>query len=137
MSRLAEQGKQRMGQYGQQEQRVSPVIAFDDGLCESQSKARVLHVPERLLHCEAPSIGDLDLNAFEVVPTADQTPGLLHGLVLDTDDDGHKMSLRGDPRVPEHAHAPGRSQPCLGLSPLTSGILHIHIPSEADNVVKP
>src|SRR5918999_5108260 len=48
LSGLAEQGKQRMGQYGQQEQRVSPVIACDDGLRESQSKARVLHVPERL-----------------------------------------------------------------------------------------
>ena len=56
-------------------------------------------------------------------------------LSWDTDYDGHEMALRCDPRVPEHAHAPGRSQPFLGLSLLPSGILHIHVPSEADDVV--
>src|SRR5215510_10601680 len=79
LSRLAEYGEQRVGQHGQQEQRVSSVMACDDGLRESQSKARVLHIPARLLHREAPSIGHLDLDAFEILPTADQTPRLLYG----------------------------------------------------------
>ena len=63
LSRLAEQGEQRMGQHGQQEQRVSPVMAFDDGRLESQSNARVLHVPASLLHREAPRDHPLPVRA--------------------------------------------------------------------------
>src|SRR6266850_5801853 len=95
------------------------------------------HVRLDYLHREAPSIDDLDLDARAVWPTADQTPGRLHGLVLDTDHDGHEMARRGDPRVPEHAPAPGRSPSFRGRSPLTSGSLHRHHPAAAEDVVNP
>src|SRR5262245_21778430 len=44
-------------------------------------------------------------SAFAIWPTADQTPRLLHGLVLDTAHDGHAMTRPGDASMPAHTHA--------------------------------